>query len=110
MTKCSACRNEIDEDRGAPHLCFLNIKLCLECSATIIVSIFALGGQGDGGLIAGIFQECVRLNFNLKKKKKDISISKLEERIAYYFPSEDLEFDKHIGMGNKKTARKSKSQ
>jgi len=89
MSKCSACKDEIGEVHGAPYLHFKDIRLCSGCYINMITPIFELRGAGDGGLIDIIFQECVRLDFNLKRKKKTIPVSKLGERIARYFPNEE---------------------
>ncbi len=88
MATCTACGEDIGESQGAPYLKFKNLRLCSGCYVEMIVPIFEMRNMGDGGLINLIFTECVRLNYNLKQKKKPVPLSELGKRIARYFPHE----------------------
>ncbi len=85
MSQCTSCGEEIGEAQGAPYLKFKKLRLCLGCYRELIVPIFELRGMGDGGIIDIIFTECVRLDHNLKRKKKRIPVSELGDRIGRYF-------------------------
>lgn len=89
MSKCTACNGEIGQKDGAPWLEFKNLELCSQCYIEMIIPIFEMRGMGDGGIIDIFFRECVKLDYNLKWKKKHIHISKLGERIARYFPTQE---------------------
>jgi hypothetical protein len=85
MLQCTSCGEEIGEIHGAPYLEFKKLRLCSGCYQELIIPIFEMRGMGDGGLIDIIFTECVRLDHNLKWKKKKIPISALRERIGRCF-------------------------
>ena len=82
---CSSCDKEIEP--GAPWIEHENLVLCSGCYVNLIPKIYKMSGMGDGGVIDILFQECVKLKFNIKYKKKFIAFSKLEERVAKYFES-----------------------
>ena len=85
MSKCTACKEEIAQQDGAPFLKYKNLELCTGCYVELIVPIFEMKGKGDGGVIDIFFRECVSLDYNLKHKKKSIPISELANRISRYF-------------------------
>ena len=69
-TSCKICNGRIlTRSIGEPHLRFKNkYPICFTCYLDLIEEIYRMSGHGDGGIIHLLFQSCLSLRHNRKKR------------------------------------------
>ena len=67
--KCDLCGALIEQYKtGEPFLSFKNKDVCFSCYLDLIPEIYKMAGMGDGGIIHLVFSECLRSQFNRKRR------------------------------------------